>query len=96
MWFVVALPIFLYDNNWGFSRPSFLALWAVGYGVVQSCVPTFIKSSNDGLSNEVKAASLDNRAFFGNGYIGFIVESQLRCKQDCYAWSSRLWALLCH
>jgi predicted MFS family arabinose efflux permease len=28
----------------------------IGYGVVQSCVPTFIKSSKDGLSNEVKAA----------------------------------------
>ncbi|MED5299254.1 MAG: organoarsenical effux MFS transporter ArsJ [Pseudomonadota bacterium] len=58
MWFVVALPIFLYEQlNWGFSEVgSFLALWVIGYGVVQSCVPTFIKSSNDGLSNEVKAA----------------------------------------
>jgi predicted MFS family arabinose efflux permease len=58
MWFVVALPIFLYEQlNWGFSEVgSFLAFWVIGYGVVQSCVPTFIKSSKDGLSNEVKAA----------------------------------------
>ena len=58
MWFVVALPIFLYEQlNWGFSEVgSFLALWVIGYGVVQSCVPTVIKSSKDGLSNEVKAA----------------------------------------
>ena len=58
VWFVVALPIFLYDKlNWGFTEVgSFLAVWIIGYGVLQSFVPTFIKSSKDGLSNETKAA----------------------------------------
>ena len=58
VWFVVALPIFLYDKlNWGFTEVgSFLAVWIIGYGVLQSFVPTFIKSSKDGLSNEIKAA----------------------------------------
>ena len=58
VWFVVALPIFLYDKlNWGFTEVgSFLAVWIIGYGVLQSFAPTFIKSSKDGLSNEIKAA----------------------------------------
>ena len=58
VWFVVALPIFLYDKlNWGFTEVgSFLAVWIIGYGVLQSLAPTFVKSSKDGLSNEIKAA----------------------------------------
>ncbi|MBO92987.1 MAG: MFS transporter [Rhodospirillaceae bacterium] len=58
VWFVVALPIFLYDKlNWGFTEVgSFLAVWIIGYGVLQSFAPTFVKSSKDGLSNEIKAA----------------------------------------
>ena len=44
-------------RNYGtFREPSFLAVWIIGYGVLQSFVPTFIKSSKDGLSNEIKAA----------------------------------------
>ena len=47
VWFVVALPIFLYDKlNWGFTEVgSFLAVWIIGYGVLQSFAPTFVKSS---------------------------------------------------
>ena len=45
IWFVVALPIFL-DEELGWSYNGiggFLAGWVIGYGVVQSWAPSFIK-----------------------------------------------------
>jgi predicted MFS family arabinose efflux permease len=42
VWFVVALPVFLSDRL-GWSHPQiggFLALWIIGYGVVQAAAPT--------------------------------------------------------
>ncbi|MGM0906667.1 MAG: organoarsenical effux MFS transporter ArsJ [Pseudomonadota bacterium] len=49
VWFVVALPVFLASqldwNHWQVG--SFLALWVIGYGFVQSIAPKFTKSSND-------------------------------------------------
>ncbi len=45
VWFVVALPVFLYDRlGWGFSEVGgFLALWIIGYGVVQAAAPRFLR-----------------------------------------------------
>ena len=49
VWFVVALPVFLASqldwNHWQVG--SFLALWVIGYGFVQSIAPKFTKSSQD-------------------------------------------------
>jgi hypothetical protein len=59
VWFVVGVPVFLYAAGW--SRPmvgGFLALWTIGYGVVQALAPHLVKRSNDGLTAEVPAARL--------------------------------------
>jgi len=49
VWFVVALPVFLASqldwNHWQVG--SFLALWVIGYGFVQSIAPKFTKTGND-------------------------------------------------
>lgn len=59
VWFVVALPVFLLGElNWSFKAVGgFLALWIIGYGIVQSFAPSLIKSSEDGHSKELKYAS---------------------------------------
>ena len=59
IWFVVGVPVFLYASGW--SRPmvgGFLALWTIGYGVVQAFAPRLVRRSDDGLSAEVPAARL--------------------------------------
>ncbi len=58
VWFVVGVPIFLYEvAGWSFVEvSSFLALWVIGYGVVQAAAPSFIRRSADGLRSEVPAA----------------------------------------
>jgi MFS family permease len=64
VWFVVALPVYLSGilgwDYWGVS--SFLALWVIGYGIVQSLAPHFtgIRSAGvpDGISALVWAGSL--------------------------------------
>jgi len=57
IWFVVGLPVFLYVNGWTFAEVGgFLALWTIGYGLVQAVAPTVVRRSADGLSQEVPAA----------------------------------------
>jgi MFS family permease len=58
IWFVVGVPIFLYEvAGWTFVEVStFLALWVIGYGVVQAGAPRLIERSTDGLASEVRAA----------------------------------------
>lgn len=48
VWFVVALPVFLSDElGWSFQETgAFLALWVIGYGLVQAFAPRLI--ANDG------------------------------------------------
>ena len=50
VWFVVALPVFLYDRlGWGFTEVgSFLALWVIGYGLVQASAPRLIRGHHPG------------------------------------------------
>jgi predicted MFS family arabinose efflux permease len=45
VWFVVGLPIFLQVTlGWGFTEVGgFLALWVIGYGVVQSIAPGLLR-----------------------------------------------------
>ena len=44
IWFVVALPVFLSDelgwSEWGVG--GFLALWVIGYGIIQSAAPKLL------------------------------------------------------
>ena len=50
IWFVVGVPVFLATGlGWGFAQVgSFLALWVIGYGVVQALAPTLIGRSSGG------------------------------------------------
>ena len=66
VWFVVGLPVFLYASGWGFTMVgAFLALWTIGYGLVQAAAPAFVRRSPDGLSTEVPAARHWSLALFG-------------------------------
>jgi predicted MFS family arabinose efflux permease len=57
VWFVVGLPVFLYAQGWTFTMVGgFLALWTIGYGVVQAAAPALVRRSDDGLATEVPAA----------------------------------------
>lgn len=49
VWFVVGVPIFLYDQlGWSFDRIGlFMAIWLVGYGIVQAFVPRFLRRTRD-------------------------------------------------
>jgi MFS family permease len=50
VWFVVGLPVFLYDQlNWSFQQVGgFLAIWVIGYGVIQSLAPTLLRQFGSG------------------------------------------------
>ncbi len=60
VWFVVGVPIFLYDGlGWSFAQVGgFLAAWMIGYGFVQASAPSLLGRSADGLTGEVRAARL--------------------------------------
>jgi predicted MFS family arabinose efflux permease len=59
IWFVVALPVFLADTlGWDFWRVgAFLALWVIGYGVVQSFAPRLIGRRNGGVPSANAAST---------------------------------------
>lgn len=50
VWFVVALPLYLYSMfGWSFMQVGgFLALWIIGYGVVQASAPRLLRRSHQG------------------------------------------------
>ncbi len=50
VWFVVGLPVFLYDVlKWDFMEVgAFLALWVIGYGFIQASAPKLIGRSHHG------------------------------------------------
>jgi predicted MFS family arabinose efflux permease len=49
IWFVVALPIFLHDElGWSFyGVGGFLATWVIGYGIIQTAAPTFLRGTDE-------------------------------------------------
>jgi len=48
VWFVVALPVFLVSIGWDFHWVgAYLALWVIGYGIVQSLAPRLIGARPD-------------------------------------------------
>lgn len=59
VWFVVGVPVFLYAAGWTFTMVgTFVALWTIGYGLIQAAAPAMVKRSPDGLTQEVRAARL--------------------------------------
>ena len=50
VWFVVALPVFLSSAlGWKFWQAGgFMAVWIIGYGIVQAATPSLIRSKQDG------------------------------------------------
>ena len=50
IWFVVGLPVFLYEVlGWSFMQVGgFLALWVIGYGLVQAGAPRLLRRSHHG------------------------------------------------
>lgn len=59
VWFVVGLPVFLYAQGWRYMEVAgFLAVWTIGYGLVQAIAPNIIRRSADGLTREVPEARL--------------------------------------
>ena len=50
IWFVVALPVYLHSVfKWDFTEVGgFLAIWIIGYGLVQASAPRLIKHSHQG------------------------------------------------
>jgi len=49
IWFVVALPVFLHDElGWSFyGVGGFLAAWVIGYGMIQSMAPRFLRGADE-------------------------------------------------
>ena len=45
VWFTIGLPVFLYTKlDWNFWQVGgFLAIWVIGYGIVQASVPGFLR-----------------------------------------------------
>ena len=50
IWFVVGLPVFLYEVlGWSFTQVGgFLALWVIGYGMVQASAPRLLRRNHEG------------------------------------------------
>ena len=45
VWFVVGLPVFLSQLGWTFNGVgAFIALWFIGYGIIQAFVPDLLRS----------------------------------------------------
>ncbi len=62
IWFVIALPVFLSETlSWGEeSTGAFMALWIIGYGILQASSPTLLnnKHHSPGRNRAVTLASL--------------------------------------
>ncbi len=50
IWFVVGVPIFLEGTlNWSFEKVgAFMAIWVIGYGIVQSASPALLRGRTPG------------------------------------------------
>ena len=58
IWFVVALPVFL-DGQFGWNNQSigaFLAIWVIGYGIVQSAAPRILQRGHGRAIDEIRIA----------------------------------------
>ena len=60
VWFVVALPVYLYSVfNWSFMQVgSYLALWIIGYGFIQASAPKLLRYSHQGKGPDGNTAKI--------------------------------------
>ena len=59
VWFVVGLPVFLSELGWTFAQVgAFLALWIIGYGIIQAAVPEILRKLGSGNTVDGSAARL--------------------------------------
>jgi predicted MFS family arabinose efflux permease len=60
IWFVVGVPVFLSTQfAWGFAEVGgFLAVWVVGYGIIQSITPLLIKRFTGGHAPQGRSATV--------------------------------------
>ncbi|MCU7922117.1 MAG: organoarsenical effux MFS transporter ArsJ [Candidatus Thiodiazotropha sp. (ex Dulcina madagascariensis)] len=60
VWFVVGLPVFLYEVlGWSFTQVGgYLALWIIGYGIVQASVPRLVRRTHHGQGPDGSTARL--------------------------------------
>ena len=60
IWFVVGVPVFLSGNlGWGFTEVgTFLALWVIGYGIIQSAAPILIGRFTSGRAPQGRTAQV--------------------------------------
>ncbi len=58
IWFVVALPVFLDERlDWSYQGiGAFLALWVIGYGIVQTAAPRLLRRRGGVALDEIHAA----------------------------------------
>ena len=65
VWFVVGLPVFLRsEQGWTFWEVgTFLAVWVIGYGVVQAFSPSLLRRSVDGHGGEPTGRTATALAF---------------------------------
>jgi predicted MFS family arabinose efflux permease len=60
VWFVVGLPVFLYSVlGWRFMEVgAFLAVWVIGYGIIQASAPKLLRRSHHGRGPDGATAQL--------------------------------------
>jgi len=65
VWFVVGLPVFLRTQlGWSFWEVgTFLAVWVIGYGVVQASAPRFVRGRADEQGSEPNGRTATALAF---------------------------------
>lgn len=58
IWFVVALPVYLHSVfGWSFTAVGgFIAIWIIGYGIVQASAPKLLRQSHHGHGPDGKSA----------------------------------------
>ena len=60
IWFVVGVPVYLYEAlHWSFTQVgAALALWVIGYGAVQSIAPVLIRRWTGGNAPDARSAKV--------------------------------------
>ena len=56
VWFVVGVPLFFYAQGWTFAAVgAFMAVWVMGYGVVQGATPNLLAIRTGAIGRSVRA-----------------------------------------
>jgi hypothetical protein len=69
VWFVVGLPVFLYTAvGWTFWQVGgFMAIWVIGYGIVQASAPGFVRRRVEGSGGPSTLRPRSGQASSGRG-----------------------------